>query len=302
MAYTGRRSFESAETTLAAYGSLTISHDVLPGVPVVTGWTAPAAAGTTLFLVHGATDIVDEMGATVTVTGATVSSGYSTPVGTGAILFSPEGDRIGIAKPSGTYASAWSLDFWFRPTDLGAQAGGRWVAADFANAGNNPCWGMRNASSGNGNLELYLSSNGSSWDIAGGTVIGALVVDTWYHIAIQWSGSHYSVYLNGARVAHISSSTALYASTSPVVMASHPSAAVGDAGSEGFMTEICLRSEVLGSGSTLTVPDERYTATLQRSGLAHGQDFSWSVNSTLTTTTITSLRAFELTGTWRILC
>lgn len=46
-------------------------------------------------------------------------------------------------------------------------------------------------------LELYLSSNGSSWNIAGGTAGSTLSYSTWYHIALCFDGTSYKVYVDG---------------------------------------------------------------------------------------------------------
>ena len=59
-------------------------------------------------------------------------------------------------------------------------------------------------------LLLYLSSNGSSWDITGGSNIGSFTPNTWNHVAIVRNGSTFTCYLNGVAGATVTSASALY--------------------------------------------------------------------------------------------
>ena len=46
-------------------------------------------------------------------------------------------------------------------------------------------------------VQLYLSSNGSSWDIASGTQIGTRTAKTWHHLALCRSGSSFYGFVDG---------------------------------------------------------------------------------------------------------
>ena len=46
-------------------------------------------------------------------------------------------------------------------------------------------------------VQLYLSSNGSSWDIANGTQIGTRTAKTWHHLALCRSGSSFYGFVDG---------------------------------------------------------------------------------------------------------
>jgi len=48
-----------------------------------------------------------------------------------------------------------------------------------------------------GTLNYYLSSNGSSWNLASGVLMGSVATSGWYHFAIVRNGSVFTPYLNG---------------------------------------------------------------------------------------------------------
>lgn len=59
-------------------------------------------------------------------------------------------------------------------------------------------------------LNMYLSSSGSSWDIAGPMANVTLTLNAWNHLAFVRNGSGFVVYLNGVSAAIWSSAAALY--------------------------------------------------------------------------------------------
>ena len=66
-----------------------------------------------------------------------------------------------------------------------------------------------------GNLAYYLSSTGTSWNIATAVSIGGIVVNTWYHIALVRNGSTFTPYINGVAGTATTSSATLASSTLP---------------------------------------------------------------------------------------
>jgi hypothetical protein len=81
-----------------------------------------------------------------------------------------------------------------------------------------------NTASGAGNTNLsyaivtnstactyYLSSTGSSWDIASGVSIGTVATNTWYHVALVRNGTTITPYLNGVAGTTTTSSATLFA-------------------------------------------------------------------------------------------
>jgi hypothetical protein len=73
--------------------------------------------------------------------------------------------------------------------------------------------------SSSGNLSYYLSSTGSTWNIANQVAIGAVVTGTWYHVALVRNGSVFTPYLNGVAGTTTTSSASLFASSAPVSIA-----------------------------------------------------------------------------------
>ena len=68
---------------------------------------------------------------------------------------------------------------------------------------------------GSGNaLAYYLSSNGSTWNIANAVSIGTVAVGQWYHFALVRNGSTFTPYLNGVAGTPTTSASSLYAYTS----------------------------------------------------------------------------------------
>ena len=64
-----------------------------------------------------------------------------------------------------------------------------------------------------GTLQYYLSSNGSSWNIASAVSIGSISVGTWYHVALVRNGTTFTPYLNGVAGTTTTSSASIFAST-----------------------------------------------------------------------------------------
>ena len=71
--------------------------------------------------------------------------------------------------------------------------------------------------SSSGQIYLFLSSNGSTWDIvdadsnaAGRSTTSSWTNGAWHHMVLNWDGSTYKLFIDGALEASISSSSGLY--------------------------------------------------------------------------------------------
>lgn len=256
--------------------TMTIAHGSVSNV-WVTGYKVTATVPT-IIMMHGngsdgSTTLTEQNGKTVTNSGCTISTAQKV-FGTGSILCSPAGDSFTVGKSGWEFNDgSWTLELRFRPTDLGASSGGRWLVADFEN-GTTTAFGFNISTDA---LLLYASSNGSSWNIASGTNCGSLSINTWYHLVLQWDGSYYDVYLDGTRVAHISSASALYATTQPITFGKHP--AELSAYFVGYYDEIALHGSAIYSGASITVPTSEYSDGTVKTGLKHGTDYTYTWDS-----------------------
>jgi len=62
-----------------------------------------------------------------------------------------------------------------------------------------------------GTVRLYMSDNGSSWNVSGGTSFGSYTVNAWNHVALVRNGNTLELMLNGTRGATVSFSGSVYA-------------------------------------------------------------------------------------------
>ena len=102
--------------------------------------------------------------------------------------------------------SSFTLEYWINTTSytsaiVPVSGGGSATTYD-------PQFGY-----GHAPMLVYLSSTGSSWDIASGQTIGTTVLNQWYHVAIVRSGSTFYTFLNGVQGATFTSSASIYQST-----------------------------------------------------------------------------------------
>ena len=64
-------------------------------------------------------------------------------------------------------------------------------------------------------MQAYLSSNGSSWDVASGVGFGTVAANTWYHLALVRKGTAFTAYLNGVGTAIATSSASIESHSVP---------------------------------------------------------------------------------------
>jgi hypothetical protein len=67
-----------------------------------------------------------------------------------------------------------------------------------------------------GTLSYYLSSNGSSWNIASSISVGSISANQWYHFSLVRIGTTFMPFLNGTIGTTTTSSAAIYGTSNPV--------------------------------------------------------------------------------------
>jgi hypothetical protein len=171
----------------------------------------------------------------------------------------------GNERNPGVYAALDSAVY-----DVPWEASG-FVAYDSATPAQNSWWCFNNSShfgvmaglNGSQQPFLYVSSNGSTWNVANAVTGSAVTLsaNTWYHWAVGWDGANYYVSFNGTRYVQV-------ASTSPVCYNKYNMALGGHTGGgwdlPGYIDGFKLRSEMPRfaetrwtnefNGATYTVP------------------------------------------------
>lgn len=102
-----------------------------------------------------------------------------------------------------------------------------------------------------GNLAYYLSSTGTTWNIAIATSMGSIAINTWYHVALVRNGSVFTPYINGVAGTTTTSSATLFASTLPLVIG-----ATGNGASffNGYIDDFRITNGVARYTSNFTPP------------------------------------------------
>lgn len=105
---------------------------------------------------------------------------------------------------------------------------------------------------GSGELAMYMSSNGSSWDIGPVLLNSSPTTATWHHAAVARQGTAIRAFFNGVLAgSSATSSAALHSNTKAVYIGS------GDAGGHGFggnIDEVRLTKGVARYTATFTPP------------------------------------------------
>ena len=171
--------------------------------------TAKASGGTitsyvdggTTYQVHSFTYAHDAH--TITANGDVTNTRAQSKVGDSSIYFDGTGDYLSIADSDDfDFSSAFTLEGWWRFDTTSTQT---LYVKRASNIADNIKLGV-NVSAGK--WALYISSNGSSWDIVSDDSISSVSTNTWYHVALTWSGAEYNLWIDGTAVKTVTSSSA----------------------------------------------------------------------------------------------
>lgn len=117
-------------------------------------------------------------------------------------------NATGITVPP----SAWTMELWLYPLAFSGSAGQGTAIFEQSGAsmqGQGDGFGLYMTQT-TGLLKLWLSGSGGIYNIANSySTSGTPTLNAWNHIALVFTGSAYVVYLNGASVGSVSSSTAV---------------------------------------------------------------------------------------------
>ena len=141
-----------------------------------------------------------------------VKSGGSSAI-TGSVEFDGTGDYL--QTTSSDYAlgtSDFTVEYWVNYSSKPSQVTP--VTLDDESTIYAPLIGYPSGTPGN--AVLYMSSSGSSWDIASGTVFGPITGNSWVHLALTRKGSTFYLFYNGVLANTISSSASVYQSANTI--------------------------------------------------------------------------------------
>ena len=207
--------------------------------------------GDVVLLLHGDSTFVDtsQTPKTVTSVNAVISSAQS-QFGGNSMYFDGTSDYLSV--PTSTDFSFGSgdftVEFWIYFNSVAA--GQRVIGVDINTNGMSWCM-YTNAS---GTLNYFLSTTGTSWNLASAVLMGSVATGSWYHVALCRSGGVFRPYINGVMGTTTASASALYASTYPLLIGAVASSSYVN----GYIDDLRITKGVA-----------RYTATFTPHTAAH---------------------------------
>jgi hypothetical protein len=222
----------------------------------------------------------------ITYSGAYGTNGFYLPFNKGQLAYAGlfNGSNQYLSTPTSTNfnlgTSSFTLEYWmnansFATATVPISGGGSAATYD-------PQFGYGNAPS-----VIYLSSTGSSWDIASGVTIGTIKPNQWYHIAIVRSGNTFYTFLNGVQGATFTSSASIYQSTNAFIIGQGQGTQFvnGQISNVRFVKGTALyTTNFIPSTSPLTAVSGTQLLTLQNTTIVDNSTNAFSItnNSTVT--------------------
>lgn len=112
-----------------------------------------------------------------------------------------------------------------------------------------------------GNRYLYISSNGTTWDIANSVSLGSSIFNIWVHWALSRKGDTFFVFKDGVQLATFTSSLPIYnnvwANAYCQMAVRHNYAYLNTSNYQNYFTEVCL-TDYCRYDSAFTPPTDRY--------------------------------------------
>lgn len=151
---------------------------------------------------------------TVTPNGSVTTSTTQFKFGTASALFTGAVQVQNLTVPHSTDfnlgTSNFNVNMWFYTNDIGV--GNEILICKRNNAADSD-EGFITIIRVGSQLQLYATSNGTSWNVASGKVIGTLTLNAWHFVEVYRNGSNWYLSLNGTQsAANFTSAASLYGS------------------------------------------------------------------------------------------
>ena len=195
---------------------------VVPGTAVYTSAFTPPTApltpvtGTALLLSGTNAQAIDKSGKNVIGAKAVVATNaqrkYATNTyynGTSSYAYIPHDPKYNFGTGN------FTVECWFNTSTVASATYGI-ISKCLASSSNFAPFAI-DLVSGN-TVGVYMSTTGSSWDLASGTSAGTVTANTWNHVALVRNGSTFTLYLNGIGTVVATSASALLATTTPILI------------------------------------------------------------------------------------
>lgn len=206
---------------------------------------------------------IDTAGGTVGMQGGTVGQGTFSPFSlTGwSTFFNGTNGRLSIANNPAYYLDSndFTIEFWVNFGAWATSEGARGILTKgWTNLSAAPY--LFYADTAFNRFSLYMSSNGSTWDIANGVPIINTIptLNIWYHIALSRQGNTFRIFVNGVQTNTVTSSASLFRATDQAI-----SIGAGNAGAyyfNGFLSNLRMVNGTAIYTSNFDPPIEPLTA------------------------------------------
>jgi hypothetical protein len=164
---------------------------------------------------NGSTTMTDNSKNNVTVTatnGAAISTAQSKFGGT-SLLLDGTNDYVSVTNNSAFDFGAgdFTIEYWEYRTSAGSQSP---ILSRHSNNYAPYLIGWYDSSVAY--LSLYMSSNGSSWDIASNVSMGVITTNVWTHYAVTRQGNTFRTFQNGIQISTFTSAATFPAGVGPL--------------------------------------------------------------------------------------
>ena len=200
---------------------------------------------------------------TITANGDVTNTRAQYKVGSSSIKFDGTGDYLTVPDSSdwafGT--DNFTVEFWLNHQSV---ATGNSAITFSPSTDKRQLLGYVDA--GDGLFKLYLTSDGSNWDIASGVSMGTATLDSWKHYAIVRSGTSFYTFQDGTQISTFTSSASMYDSSDALSIGRY----AGGNELNGYMDEIRISNSARYT-SAFTPSTTAFTADANTLLLIHSE-------------------------------